>query len=130
MLLQFQAEQPLPGRVQFLDQLRERAAMQIRGIEGRSFADVEAELQAGSRFVFFEYCISLVFVTLRRPSAIVLLRPGELGLARGLPYTLVSLLLGWWGLPWGLVYTPVVLFTNLSGGRDVTAAVRAYLQSS
>jgi hypothetical protein len=103
--------------------------MQLRGIEGRSFADLEAELQAGSRFVFFEYCLSLVFVTLRRPSPIVLLRPGELGLAQGLPYTLVSLLLGWWGLPWGLVYTPVVLFTNLSGGRDVTAEVRAFLQS-
>jgi hypothetical protein len=74
----------------------------------------------GGRLVFYEYCISLIFLTLRRPSPVVQLRAGEWGLVRGLPYTLVSLLLGWWGIPWGLVYTPLVLWTNLSGGREVT----------
>jgi hypothetical protein len=29
--------------------------------------------------------------------------------------------LGWWGVPWGLIYTPLTLWTNLSGGRAVTA---------
>jgi hypothetical protein len=103
--------------------------MDLRGFEALTPADLEVHLQAGSRFVFFEYCISFLFVTLRRPSAVVLLRPNELGLAQGLPCTLVSLLLGWWGLPWGLVYTPLALLTNLSGGRDVTAEVCAFLQS-
>jgi len=104
--------------------------MLLRGLDALTLADLEAELRAGARFVFFEYCISLAFVTLRRPSAVVLLRKDELGLVRGLPYTLISLLLGWWGLPWGLVYTPLAVFTNLSGGRDVTAEVYAFLQSS
>lgn len=72
------------------------------------------------RVVFYEVCLSLVLVTLRRPSRLYRLRPGEWGLWRGLPYTLVTLLLGWWGAPWGLVYTPRVLWTNLSGGREVT----------
>src|SRR5215469_4805654 len=91
-------------------------------------AQVEAELRQGGRFVFFEYCISFIFVTLRKPSAVVLLRPGEYGLARGLPYTALSFLLGWWGLPWGLIYTPLAILTNLRGGRDVTAEVQAFLQ--
>jgi hypothetical protein len=103
--------------------------MELRGLKGRTLSDLDAELQAGSRFVLFEYCLSFLFVTLRRPSAVLLLGPRELGLAQGLPYTLLSLLLGWWGLPWGLVYTPVALFTNLSGGRDVTAEVWAFLQN-
>jgi hypothetical protein len=34
---------------------------------------------------------------------------------------MVSLLLGWWGVPWGLIYTPLTLWSNLSGGREVTA---------
>ena len=103
--------------------------MKLRGIDALTPAEIEAELRAGARFVFFEYCISLVFVTLRRPSAVVLLRRGERGLARGLPYTLLSLLLGWWGLPWGVIYTPLAVFTNFRGGRDVTAEVWAFLQS-
>lgn len=101
--------------------------MRIRGIEHLSRAELDRELAAGRRLVFFEYCISLVIVTLRRPSAVYLLRPGERGFLRGLPYTMLSVLLGWWGVPWGLLYTPRVLLTNLSGGRDVTAEVRSVL---
>jgi len=75
----------------------------------------------GTRLVFFEYVISPVFLTLRRPSRLYALPAGSRGLLRGLPYTLASLLLGWWGVPWGLVYTPLALWTNLTGGREVTA---------
>jgi hypothetical protein len=77
--------------------------------------------RAQARLVFYEYCVSLVFVTLRRPSRVYRLRQGESGVRRGLPYALVSLLLGWWAVPWGLIYTPLTLWTDLSGGRELTA---------
>ena len=102
--------------------------MRIHGIRGLAPSVVEAQLAAGGRFVVFEYCISLIVVTLRRPSGAYLLRPGEKGLLRGLPYTILSLLLGWWGVPWGLIYTPLVVLTNFSGGCDITAEVRASLR--
>jgi hypothetical protein len=76
---------------------------------------------ARERLVFYEYCISLIFLSLRRPTAVVRLRPGQYGWFRGLPYTILSLLLGWWCIPWGFLYTPLVLWTNLSGGRLITA---------
>ena len=58
------------------------------------------------------------------PSALLqFVREGESPLVKGLPYTLLSLFIGWWGFPWGLIYTPVVIIQNLSGGKDVTAAV-------
>jgi hypothetical protein len=101
--------------------------VRLRGLEGLNEEEVEAELAAGGRLVYYEYCISLIFLTLRRPTEIFFLRPGELGLVRGLPYSLVSLLLGWWGIPWGIIYTPLTLITNFSGGRDVTAQVREWL---
>jgi hypothetical protein len=66
-------------------------------------------------------------VTLRRPTDIFFLRADQYGWPRGLPYSLLSLLFGWWGIPWGLIYTPLTLFTNLCGGRDVTTEVRALL---
>jgi hypothetical protein len=101
--------------------------MRIHGIDGLTPAELAQELAAGGRFVFFEYCISLIALTLRRPSDVYFLRSSEYGLPRGLPYTVISLLFGWWGIPWGLIYTPLALFTNLSGGRDVTAEVQGLL---
>src|SRR5262245_7145310 len=102
--------------------------MLIEGIDNRTPAEVARDLAAGGRFVLYECCISLIVITLRRPSPVCFLRPGEAGVVRGLPYTLVSLLLGWWGLPWGVIYTPFVLLNNLGGGRDVTTEVWARLQ--
>jgi hypothetical protein len=102
--------------------------MRIRGAEHLTPAELAAELAAGGRLVFYEYCISLLILTLRCPTDLYLLRPGELGLLRGLPYTFVSLLLGWWGIPMGVLYTPLVVLTNLGGGCDVTDEVRPLLR--
>ncbi len=113
---------------QISDQTREGFAMRIRGIENLSPAELEQEVAAGGRFVFFECCISLLVVTLRRPSDLWFLRAGDHGLLRGLPYTLVSLLLGWWGIPWGIIYTPLTVLTNLAGGCDVTEQVLPLLR--
>jgi hypothetical protein len=104
--------------------------MRIRGIDHLSPAQLDEHLRQGARFVYFEYCISLVVVTWRRPTDIFLLPAGRRGLALGWPYLLVSLLLGWWGLPWGLFLTPRVLYTNLCGGTDVTAEVAALLRAT
>jgi len=72
-------------------------------------------------------CISILFLTLRRPTGVFLLGPNELGLRRGFGYSLISLFLGWWGIPWGIIYTPLTIITNFSGGKDVTPEVRALL---
>jgi hypothetical protein len=112
---------------QIPDQRNPPRNLRIRGLEGLAPADLEKELKAGGRFVFFEYSISLVAVSLRRPTDIYFLRHGQYAWVRGLPYTVLSFLLGWWGLPWGFIYTPLAIFTNLTGGRDVTAEVRVLL---
>ena len=71
----------------------------------------------GGRWVVFEYCISFVIMTVRRPSREYFLRNGERAWLRGLPYSLISLLFGWWGVPWGPILTPVTVYCNLTGGR-------------
>src|SRR6266508_3945474 len=87
-------------------------------------------LEAGGRVVFYEYCVSLIIFTLRRPSCLYYLPPGDRGVLRGLPYTLLSFFLGWWGVPWGILYTPFALLNNLSGGCDVTALFRQRFDES
>jgi hypothetical protein len=104
--------------------------VRIRGIDEWTLEEMDAELAAGGRFVFYEYCISLIVITLRQKTDVYLIRGDELGLMRGLRFSLISLLLGWWGIPWGFIYTPLTLITNFSGGRDVTPEIRASLQRS
>ena len=103
--------------------------MRIHGVAGLSSEAIDKELEGGARFVAFEYCISIIFASARRFTRPYLLRSGELGLVRGLPFSLLSMLVGWWGVPWGVVYTPLVLITNFSGGRDITKEVLAALRS-
>jgi hypothetical protein len=42
-----------------------------------------------------------------------------------MPWTLLTIVLGWWGIPWGPVYSIQSLVVNLKGGKDVTAEVMA-----
>jgi hypothetical protein len=97
--------------------------VRIRGAEHLTPEQLVGVIGAGGRLVLFEYCVSLLVVTLRCPTDVYLLRPGQYGAILSLPYTLLTFALGWWGVPWGFVYTPLVLVNNLSGGSDVTAEV-------
>ena len=101
--------------------------MQIQGIEGMTTGQVEFELQRGAKFVFYYYCISLLVITFRRPSSIYFLRAGESAVVKSLPWTLLTVVAGWWGIPWGPIYSIQSLFINFKGGKDVTAEVARQL---
>lgn len=97
--------------------------MQILGIEGLSPGDVQEELRKGAKFVIFTYCVSLLVVTFKRGTDIYFVKSGESAMGKSLPWTLLTVFLGWWGFPFGLIYTPICIIQNLSGGKDVTAEV-------
>lgn len=96
---------------------------EIVGIDGMSVSELNHELERGAKFVIYEYCISILVMTFKRPSNIYFIKSGEGAISKGLGFTLVSLLLGWWGIPWGPIYTIGSFITNFSGGKDVTGAV-------
>ncbi len=98
---------------------------QIKGIENYNDQTLTQEIQRGGRFVVYEYCFSIVIMTFKRGSDVYFVRADESRFMKGLGFTMISLLFGWWGFPWGFIYTPMALFTNLSGGRDVTNEVMA-----
>jgi hypothetical protein len=68
------------------------------------------------RRIRFEYCVSFLFFTVRYESPEIALQPASSVFVASLPFNLITLLLGWWGVPWGLMITPVILFRNLTGG--------------
>jgi hypothetical protein len=97
--------------------------MKVVGTEGLSNQQVWDELQRGAKFVIYQYCISILILTFKRPSNIHFIRSGENAIYKGLPYSLISLFLGWWGIPWGPIYTIGSFFRNFMGGKDVTQEV-------
>ena len=99
--------------------------VKIVGAEGHSTESLLDAIDRGGRFVIYSYNFSLVVMSFKRPSNIYFIRPGENRLVKGLPFTLISLLFGWWGIPWGVIYTIQSLHQNLTGGRDVTKEILA-----
>ena len=101
--------------------------MNIQGIAGMSAEQLQHEVARGGRFVIYQYVVSALVITFRRSSDVYFVRGGESAAAKGLPWTALTFFAGWWGFPWGLIYTPMALFKNLGGGTDVTAAVLSSL---
>lgn len=99
--------------------------IEIRGIERMSAKEVIEEVERGGKFVIYQTVMSFVFITMKNPTAIHFIKAGHGRVGPGIGYTLQTFALGWWGVPWGLIYTPMVLITNLCGGKDVTEAVVA-----
>jgi hypothetical protein len=99
----------------------------ITGIEAMSKEQLLIELHRGGKFVQYQYCISIVIMTFKRGTDIYFVRADENPLVKGLGWTLFTLLAGWWGIPFGPIFTIQSLWYNLKGGHDVTAGVRKAL---
>ncbi|MCS7020783.1 MAG: hypothetical protein NZU63_03020 [Gemmataceae bacterium] len=66
--------------------------------------------------VRYEICCSFLIATLVWHTPPHRLRSRWQRLGYGIAYSLLCLLLGPWGLPWGLVYTVRAIAVNLLGG--------------
>jgi len=100
-----------------------KSVKHIQGVDGMTVGELKSEIEKGGRFVVYLWDVSLLVITLRRVSPIRFMRTGENRVLKGLPWAFLSFVAGWWGIPWGFIYTPVCIVTDLKGGRDVTAAI-------
>jgi len=97
--------------------------------DGRVLSATQARqlIEAGARCVRYEYCVSVVLATCRRQSGIYLIGPDPQprwrAAWRGWPFACITLVAGWWGLPWGVIESVRCLWSTVSGGVDVTPAV-------
>ena len=94
--------------------------MKIQGAEGMSSDQLRFELQRGARIVCYSYCVSIVVMSFRRSSSAYFIPAGESAVSKGLPWTLLTLVMGWWGIPWGPIFTIQSLVANFQGGKDLT----------
>ena len=99
--------------------------MKIKNIDGMSAENLQEETNKGGKFVYFPFTISFIVVSFKRTSGVYLVKENEKAIIKGLPFTILSLLFGWWGFPFGPKYTIESIHTNLRGGKDVTDEVMA-----
>lgn len=103
---------------------------ELTGVSGRSDAEIYAEVRNGAKFVRYIYCVSIGIMTFKRSSKIHFVPAGKSAVVPGLGWSLLTFLLGWWGIPWGPIYSVQSIFMNFAGGYDVTEAVMYYCSPS
>jgi hypothetical protein len=97
----------------------------IPGVAGMTLDNLMYEVARGGRFVIFQYSFSVLVMSFKRSSGVVFLKAGEGSFGKSARYSLISLVAGWWGIPWGPIWTISTIATNLGGGKDVTAPLLA-----
>ena len=97
--------------------------MKVKGVEGMALGTLEQEVQQGGRFVVYTFVVSVILMTFKRSSSVYYIKPHMGSVGTGFKYTLITLLVGWWGIPWGPIYSIGGLITNFRGGKDVTVEV-------
>jgi hypothetical protein len=94
--------------------------MKIKNIEGLTITQISEMVNDGGKFVIFPYTISIVIMTFKRASSIYFIPSGEGTLRHSYKHILTNGVLGWWGFPWGPIYTVGSLYHHMMGGKDVT----------
>ncbi len=104
--------------------------MKIVGLENLTVSELNDELKKGAQFICYQYCISVGIMTMRRSSRTFFIKGDSNKIVKGLRYSLLTFLVGWWGIPWGPIYTVQSIWINFKGGHDITGEVlRAFAES-
>jgi hypothetical protein len=101
--------------------------MKIKNIGGLSNDELRLEVAKGARLIYYPYTISLGIVTFKKKSELYIVRKKENSLTRALPFLLISVLFGWWGIPAGPKLTLQSISVNRKGGKDITEEVMSIL---
>jgi hypothetical protein len=101
--------------------------MNIKNTEGLKVAQIKQLVQQGGKFVVFPYTISFILMTLKRNSDIYFIKPNEGTFQYSYPFVLLNFFIGWWGLPWGPIYTIGSIYKHIIGGTDITTEVLGQL---
>ena len=88
--------------------------------KGLTYQELLKEMEAGGRFVIFPWCLSFAAATQQRMSPAIFIPKGESSHFYKWKYALLSLFLGWWGIPWGPIHTIKSIITTCKGGLDAT----------
>jgi hypothetical protein len=85
--------------------------------------ELKQKVASGAKFVYFEYTVSIAIATFKRPTDIYFIDANESTAKHSWHLSTLTGIMGWWGIPWGPIYTIGAFITNFGGGKDVTAEI-------
>ncbi|WP_051655938.1 MULTISPECIES: hypothetical protein [unclassified Bacteroides] len=100
--------------------------MEIKNLEkikDWSINELEMDIARGGKFVIYTYTISLIAFTTRRPTDIYYIKSDEHAIGKGWPFLILSFFLGWWGIPWGPIYTIQSIWYAFAG-KNITEEIK------
>lgn len=98
--------------------------MKLEELNNWTIEELETDINAGGKFVIYTYVISILIMTFKRPSDIYYVSSKESALSYGWQYMLISFILGWWGFPWGPIYTIQSMWYGIVG-KDITDDIKS-----
>jgi hypothetical protein len=97
---------------------------------GQNREDVLRSMERGAIVVRYPYVISAVLVSFALESRAVLIERPAQRYTGTIPYLLLTLVFGWWGVPWGPIFTAKAVWCLMRGGEEITDSIHEELQSS
>ena len=85
--------------------------------------EVLADIQNGGRYRTAMFCVSILILSFRRSMGVRYVPAGQSNAGSALIASIITSLFGWWGIPWGPIYSIGSLIANFNGGKDVTLDV-------
>jgi len=77
-----------------------------------------AEIKPDTELIQFQICISFILFSVKSPSRF-LVKGYDKTLSKKTICTIISFIFGWWGIPWGPIYTIQTICNNLAGGKKI-----------
>lgn len=97
--------------------------MIVKNFGSYHLEDYERVIREGGRFMYYPYCLSGVIYSSISFTDVYLVRTRKERILKAIWYGMISILFGWWAIPWGPIYTFQCLFVIFQGGYDVTGEV-------
>lgn len=94
-------------------------SVRMKKAKGLSDFDIYNMLDKGAKIVQYSYVISIIVMTFSLKTKPYLIPKGSNGKKEGVIFSVITILLGWWGIPWGPLRSVGALKINFSGGKKV-----------
>jgi len=90
-------------------------------------AEFKNRVFLGERFVIYRYTLSAFIYSATLPTKVHVASSRSAAVLKGIPYTLVSALFGWWFIT-GPITTITSIIANSRGGIDVSAEILEHIR--
>lgn len=101
--------------------------LELHQFSRMSEAEFKNRQLLGERFVIYRYTLSALIYSTTRPTKVHVSKNRGSAVLKGIPYTVVSALFGWWFIT-GPITTIASIVANSRGGIDVSAEILEHIR--